>query len=119
MGLQVRIPVKPRHLEGAGPNAAMGFASLTLDLGVEGDATIEFIGEGDGYPAFRLSPATAAISLVAQRATMTAASFRTGKQTSHFFKVAGTSHAMATTPQGNACFPSVAVWPRSQPSTPR
>lgn len=31
----------------------MGFARLTLDLGVEGDATIEIIGEGDGYACFQ------------------------------------------------------------------
>ncbi|MER8541366.1 hypothetical protein NKI82_28255 [Mesorhizobium sp. M0482] len=107
--------MKPRHLEGAGPNAAMGFASLTLDLGVEGDATIEFIGEGDGYACF--PPFAGDVGHFA--GCTTPSSFRIGEQTSHFFKVAVTSHAMATTPQGNACFPSVAVWPRSQPSTPR
>ncbi|MER8575981.1 hypothetical protein NKG99_29510 [Mesorhizobium sp. M1409] len=107
--------MKPRHLEGAGPNAAMGFASLTLDLGVEEDATIEFIGEGDGYACF--PPFAGDVGHFA--GCTTPSSFRIGEQTSHCFKVAVTSHAMATTPQGNACFPSVAVWPRSQLSTPR
>lgn len=68
--------MKPRHLEGAGPNAAMGFASLTLDLGVEGMRRSSSSGRVTATPVFRLSPATSAISLAAQRPRLSGSASR-------------------------------------------
>ncbi|WP_036239951.1 hypothetical protein, partial [Mesorhizobium sp. LSJC280B00] len=76
------------------------------------------VGEGNGYAGFQPLAGDAGHFAGTTPGTI-ASSFRIGEQTTHFFKVAVTSHAMATTPQDRICFPSVAVWPRSQPWTPR
>ncbi|WP_143748473.1 hypothetical protein [Mesorhizobium carmichaelinearum] len=90
-----------------------------LDLGVEADATVGIVGEGDAYTGFQHLACDVGHFAGCATRDDDSCVFPDRQADKPFFKVAVTSHAMATKPKGPACFPSVAVWPRSQPSTPR